>query len=384
MHLESGPALLVIAGGAALLPIVARRIKVLPMVAEILFGIILSFLGFRNNMSGNWLPFLAHFGFLMLMFHAGLEIDFQALRREKPFDILICLFIYCLTLTMAYGAALLLGHGLFLALVFSTTSLDLALSALRELKLSKTPFGQSVLLCATLADFLTLLGLTVFVLYSDLGFSAQLFKPLPIFFVFALALWGLRLLAWWYPHQATKLLGGSDPLELGVRAVLALLFIFVGLSELVGMEPILGAFLGGCVLSIIFEDRGLVEEKLAGFAYGFLIPIFFINVGLQFPTEALLRPDFLFLSGKLLVIALLVKLLPSFLLRFRGLSYRSCFSAGILLSARLSLIIASASIGVEKGLIPKELEPSILGLALITAAACPIIFRRLAPDKNSL
>jgi len=127
-----------------------------------------------------------------------------------------------------------------------------------------------------------------------------------------------------------------------------------------------------------------VEEKLAGFAYGFLIPIFFINVGLQFPTESLLRPDFLLLTGKLLIAALLVKLLPSLLLRFRGLSYRSCLLAGILLSARLSLIIASAAIGVEKGLMPPELEASILGLALITASACPILFRRLAPDKNSL
>ncbi|MDH3349342.1 MAG: cation:proton antiporter, partial [Desulfobulbaceae bacterium] len=264
MQIGSGQALLVIASGATLLPLVARRIKVPPMVAEIIFGIALSALGFKNMMTGDWLPFLAHFGFLMLMFHAGLEIDFQALRRDKPTRLLICFAVFCLTVTMAYGIAKMLGHGLFLALVLSTTSLGLAVPVLRELNLGKTPFGQSVLLCATLADFLTLISLTAYILYSELGWSAQLFKPIPVFIFFGLALWAIRLMAWWNPHHARKLLGDSDPLELGVRAALALLFIFVGLSELVGMEPILGAFLGGCLLSMIFQHRGMVEEKLAG------------------------------------------------------------------------------------------------------------------------
>lgn len=56
---------------------------------------------------------------------------------------------------------------------------------------------------------------------------------------------------------------------------------------------------------------------------------------------------------------------------------RACLLAGVLLSARLSLIVAAASIGVEKGLLPAEMEPGILMLALVTASLAPVLFRKL-------
>lgn len=378
MEPGQGLPLMVIVGGAGILPLVARPLRIPPMVAEILFGIFLAQLGFRKAMTGDWLPFLANLGFLMLMFHAGLEINFKALRQDKPARLVVALGVFCFTLILAYGSARFLGHGFFLALVLSTTSLGLMLPALRELNLAKTPFGQSVLLCATIADFFTLLGLAGFILYSDYGLCWRLIRPLPVFLVFAVVLWGIRLLSWWHPHDARKLLRESDSVELGVRGVFALLFVFVGLSIWLGLEPILGAFLGGCVLSMVFENRGLLEEKMAGFAFGFLIPVFFIHIGLRFPTESLIESDFLLLTGKLLAAALAVKLIPALLLRSLGLSWRACFLAGVLLSARLSLIIAAVALGTEKGLILETMGASILTLALVTASLAPVLFRNLA------
>lgn len=379
MEISQGLQLMVIVGGAGLLPIVARPLKIPSMVAEIMFGIILARFGFAQAMTGDWLPFLANLGFLMLMFHAGLEIDFKNLQQKKTGHILIYLGIFGLTLLLAYGIARLLGHGFFLALVLSTTSLGLLLPALRDLNLSKTRFGQSVLLSATLADFCTLLGLAGMIMYHEYGPSWQLIKPLPVFLIFAFILWAIRLISWWHPHDARRLLKESDSVELGVRAAFALLFVFVGLSIWLGLEPILGAFLGGCVLSMIFENRGLLEEKMTGFAFGFLIPIFFIHVGLRFPLGFLLEPDFLFLTFKLLAGALAVKMLPSLVLKISGLAWRECLLAGLLLSARLSLIIAAATLGLEKGLISETMGSSILTLALLSASLVPILFKNLAP-----
>lgn len=377
MEPGQGLALLVIAFAGALLPVLSRRVAIPAMVAEILFGVLLAQVGFARAFQGEWLPFLAHFGFLMLMFLAGLEVDFVTLRREPLSHLGIYLGLFGLTLILAYGAARLLGQGLFLALVLSTTSLGLVLQGLRDMDLSKTPLGQSVLLCATVADFCTLLGLTALVLYHDHGFSWRLIQPLLAFLVFGVVLWAVRLWVWWYPRQACSLLGSSDPSEMGVRAALALLFVFVGLSELMGLEPILGAFIGGCVLSMAFAKRGLMEEKLAGFGYGFLIPIFFIHVGLQFSMEAFTRTETMLFTLNLLLVAVTVKILPSLLLALRGISMRACLLAGVLLSARLSLIVAAASIGVEKGLLPAEMEPGILMLALVTASLAPVLFRKL-------
>ena len=50
-------------------------------------------------------------------------------------------------------------------------------------------------------------------------------------------------------------------------------------------------------------------------------------------------------------------------------------AGGFLLSARFSLIIAMAEIGVHLDLISKELEQQIILLAVITATFSPILFR---------
>ena len=80
---------------------------------------------------------------------------------------------------------------------------------------------------------------------------------------------------------------GHDPDEIGIRFSLALLFVFVGLAILLDMDPILGAFMAGAIFAFVFRDSGDLEERLSGFAYGFLIPIFFISVGVRFPLDAL-------------------------------------------------------------------------------------------------
>ena len=55
--------------------------------------------------------------------------------------------------------------------------------------------------------------------------------------------------------------------------------------------------------------------------------------------------------------------------------FRDMLAGGFLLSARFSLIIAMAEIGVHLDLISKELEQQIILLAVITATFSPILFR---------
>ena len=53
--------------------------------------------------------------------------------------------------------------------------------------------------------------------------------------------------------------------------------------------------------------------------------------------------------------------------------------AGILLSARLSLIMAAAEIGLREGLISPALKDSIILLALLTCLLGPTLFKLLQP-----
>jgi Kef-type K+ transport system membrane component KefB len=156
----------------------------------------------------------------------------------------------------------------------------------------------------------------------------------------------------------------------------------VAVSIAFGIEKILGAFLAGTVFAMVFRNRTALARQLNGFSYGFLIPIFFINVGIHFDVDALGEPGAITGMLALVGVAVAVKVIPAMVLVTRRLSVRESLAAGALLSARLSLIIAVAELGVRLGVIDRTLEASIIVLAAVTATLAPIVFRWLAPPLS--
>ena len=378
--------LLLVSAAILFLPGISRILRIPAVVAEILFGVVLGKSVLQLEFSGEWLPFLAELGFLLLMFQAGMEIDFTMLKKQRRGQLLFHVVFFGLTLGLSTLAAWILGRGIFMALVLSTTSLGLVLPTLRETGLNRTELGQDILIAASLADFLTLFGITFFILYIEYGLSWRLVLPVPLFLGFGVVLRLGRLWAWWHPDKAERLLGkngGGDAQGNRVRLSIALLFLFVGLSELAHLEPVLGAFLGGSLLSFVFREKPLLDHKLSAVGFGFLIPFFFIHVGMQFDLATLMAPQTLLFSLELLVFALAVKLLPALFLMFRGRRLREALQMGLLLSSRLSLIIAAAAIGVRNHLISRDMEDVIVFLALLTCFLGPTLFKLSLGKKTA-
>lgn len=375
MVLSEAFSLLLIMGAVALLPWVGRALRLPSPVIEILFGVVLGKSVLQLEMGGDWLPFLAHLGFLVLMFQAGMEINFAMLKRQSKGQLLFQVVFFGATMALAVIAALLVGRGVFVALVLTTTSLGLVMPVLKETGLNKSPLGQNILMSATLADFVTLFGITFFVLWERHGLSWRFVQPLPLFVGFAVLLWCVKLWAWWNPEKADSILRTQDPQQQGVRLSLALLFFFVALSELVRLEPVLGAFLGGCIISFVFRERNELEAKISALGFGFLIPLFFIHVGMQFDVANVLTTDRLMFTLWLFLLAIGVKLLPSLLFPLWRMPLRQGVLAGLLLSSRLSLIVAAASIGLQEGFITAEVKDSIVLLALLTCFVGPTSFK---------
>jgi Kef-type K+ transport system membrane component KefB len=368
--------LLVVSLAALVLPGVSGLLRIPGPVMEILFGVTIGRNLLHLQLSGQWLPLLAHLGFLLLMFHSGMEIDFGMLRRQGRAQLLFQSLLFAATAALSCIAALMLGKGIFVAFVLVNSSPAMAISTLKETESSRSPLGQTLLIAASVADFLPLFGLTGFVLWKKFALSWRLIMPLALFVGFALILWAGRLWAWWNPQKVERLLGGEDPAELGVRLSLALLFLLVAMSELAGIEPILGAFMGGCALSFVFREKSQLENKLSALAFGFLIPIFFINVGVQLDLFHILTPDRILFAVELIILAFLVKLIPSLLLKMRKIPLGKALRSGALLSARLSLLVAAAKIGAQEGLISDELKDTFVLLVVLTCFLGPTLFRR--------
>jgi Trk K+ transport system NAD-binding subunit len=124
------------------------------------------------------------------------------------------------------------------------------------------------------------------------------------------------------------------------------------------------------------------REKLDAIGYGFFIPIFFIMVGVEFNLTALTEsPRALLMVPLLVVIAYLVKIIPGFLLRI-NFPWRETIAGGILISSRLSLIIAASSIALSIGVITEAVNAAIILLAVISCTISPMLFNRLYPVSD--
>jgi Kef-type K+ transport system membrane component KefB len=378
----------VIGFAAFLLPLFARVIRVPAVVLEILFGLligpqVLGLIGSETASEG-FVLVLAEIGLFLLMFLAGFEVDFTTFELEGRGPILFGLGFYALVVAISWvGLGLVdlasTDERIYLTLLVSAASVGIIVPTLRSTRRIATRQGQTTIMIGILAEFLSATGIIVFSVWHDSGWGIELLA-VPVFaIVLLVSLWLMRTLAWWYPDQAERLFAGQDPDELGIRFSLALLFIFVGVSIALGMDPILGAFMAGAIFAFVFRNSGQLEERLSGFAYGFLIPIFFISVGIRFPLDALADTSVLVVALSIIVIAIAAKLVTSPLLMLRRLSLRESAGAGVLLAGQLSVIIALAEVGVQLGIISEGVSAGAVLLVGVTALLSPVVFKVLCP-----
>ena len=374
--------LVIISLGAFLLPLIAQRISIPSIVLEIAYGIlvgpVLGIVKISEFISG-----LSILGFMLLMFLSVFEIELDTFREKGLKTLSIPLAIYIATVATSFYLIITLDYPIFLALVLCTTSVDIVITVLRSDDTIKTNYGQSLFMSALIADIFTLIGVTVFAsLQHSEGFSISNLNVILYFLIVILILRIIRRVAWWNPQIFSRMFDGNDPEEMGIRSSIALMLTLVGVAVLFDIEYILGAFLAGTLFAFTFPNRGSLENSLKGFSYGFLIPIFFINIGLNYDIEVFKNTEFYIQVLSLLGIALIVKIVPSLFLIFTKIKFRQLVAGGFLLAARFSLIIAMAEIGVELELISKALEQQIILLAVLTATISPIFYRIFSPKST--
>jgi Kef-type K+ transport system membrane component KefB/Trk K+ transport system NAD-binding subunit len=368
-----------------------RRVRLPIVVGEILAGILVgrSGLGWVAP-DDQVLELLAEFGFAFLMFLSGMELDFRGLGLSQdetndndttwgPVALGVVTFAFTLLLSAAVGFSLaafgLVRSPWLMALILSTTSLGVVMPVLKETGMSQGRYGQSLLMAALVADFATMLLLTVVIAALSHGFTLDIFLIGLLFVAFFLMYhWGMVLFRGKALRRAMEQMQHT-PAQIKVRAAYTVMLIFIVLAQALGTEVILGAFLAGTIISLVRppEDAELVHQ-LEVIGFSFFIPIFFIQVGVQFNLSALsASPNAFLLVPLLLVAAVVVKFVPGLLFKV-SFAWRETLAAGALLSARLSLIIATAAIGVRLGVISESVNAAIILVALITVTGAPLAF----------
>ncbi|WP_243385685.1 monovalent cation:proton antiporter family protein [Bacillus kexueae] len=395
-HHASVTSLVIVLIVAFITPILLHRLRlnVIPVVvAEIIMGLIIGKSGFNIVHPDSWLEILSTLGFIFLMFLSGVEIDFSAFAKNKKkdtlpngkpapntFGVAMIIFtgIFVLSLALSYLFVFIgfIDNAFLMTLIISTISLGVVVPTLKDAHIMKSNIGQIILLVAVIADLVTMVLLAVFAaLYGDGSTNTWLL----------LILFGAGILLYFlgkkFQNRSFIETMSKGTIQIGTRAVFTLIIVLVAISETVGAENILGAFLAGVLVSLLSPNSEMVQ-KLDSFGYGFLIPIFFVMVGVELDIWSLFKDPQILMLIPLLFIALFVsKLVPVFYLN-RWYDTKTTVASAFLLTSTLSLVIASAKIGERMNIIDANMSGALILVAIIASIVSPIGFKKIFPKQE--
>jgi Kef-type K+ transport system membrane component KefB len=355
--------------------------KVPPIVSEIVAGILIGPVVLDLVDDTAPLAVFSSIGLVFLFFLAGLEIAFDA-RDDRHLALVGLAFLVSLGLALivalVFDAVELVGAPLLVAIILAATSFGIVVAVLKDAGQTGTPFGQLVIAGASIADFATVILLSLF--FSSSGASFETTLVLLLLFLGVVAVVGLVLAGARGSQQlkATVARLHRTSAQISVRIAFLLLVLLVYMSEEFGLEVVLGAFLAGAMVSLLdrenaVRDTGLTE-KLEGIGFGVFIPIFFVASGVSLDLDALVSSFDTIVLVPLTVIALLVVRGVPALIYGRFVPRRQALSAGLLQATSLSFVVAATQIGVEIG----KLEPAAAAGLVTGGVISVLIFPALA------
>ena len=334
-------------------------------------------------------------GLAYLLFLAGLEIDFERLRG-RVLRLALVGFIASLAIAIAVGLLLKAGgfvsQPLFVAIVLSATSLGVLVPVLKDAGESGSTFGQLIIASGTIADFATVILLSLF-FSRESGSTASKVILLGGLFVVAVLV-ALLIAGVEHSRRLGEVLRRlqDTTAQIRIRAAFLLLIGLVALATELGLEVILGAFIAGAIISLVDRDRAMTHPdfrlKLEAAGFGIFIPIFFVTTGVRYDLDALTADMSTLLHVPIFLAALLlVRGLPALL--YRSVIPRDRLVVAVLMQATsLPFIVAATAVGLALDVVTPANAAALIAAGLLSVVIFPalslILLRRTSPTAAAM
>ena len=339
-------------------------------------------------------------GMLFFLFIAGLEINLSDLRTMGKRAISIGLI--GTLIPIAVGVALvyaiphaywgpeanthLLSFGLFIGMNLANSANPVLARILMDLGLMKEEIG-TLLMTATIVD--DLVNWTLFaIILSDIApktTSPSVTSSLPftialviLFFIVVLGIgrtFGARSLHWVRKHVSWPS---------GFIALTALVILITSsISEWLGINAFLGAFLIGAALGGNSDEKNEAFEVIAFFVLAFFAPIYFVSMGMT--TNFITNFDL----GLVLIITSVafVSKIGAVLLGARAAGMvinRDAWAIGFGLNARGATGIILAGVGLANHVINDRIFVAIVIMAIVTSLVAGPAMNALLHHRRAL
>jgi Kef-type K+ transport system membrane component KefB len=355
-------------------------VRIPSIVVEILIGIMVgpAVLGWVHV--DDPVQVFATVGLAYLLFLAGLEVDFERLRGHV---LRLALVGFLVSLAIAIVVGVLLNAGgfasqpLFIAIVLSATSLGVLVPVLKDAGESGSTFGQLIIAGGTIADFATVILLSLFFSRESGSTTSKVILLGGLFLVAVL----VALLIAGVEHS--RRLGDvlrrlqDTTAQIRIRAAFVLLVGLVALATELGLEVILGAFIAGAIISLVDRDRAMTHpdfrRKLEAAGFGIFIPVFFVTTGVRYDLDALTADTATLMHVPIFLAALVaVRGLPALL--YRSVIPRDRLPVAVLMQATsLPFIVAATAVGLALDVVSPANAAALIAAGLLSVVIFPAI-----------
>lgn len=375
------------------------------MLGEIAAGVILgpSLLGAVRYTDE--IKALADLGVLLLVFLAGMEMNLETVRKSfqgRSSFVGIVGFVFPMLLGIGLGYLFHMGttRAIFIGLCIAITALPVSVRILMDLGKIRTEIGQRIISAAVFNDVTSLLILGVILQIKGKGggvgvafasMSLALVKAVAFMVGFVVI---ARVLKRFSPQRFLFSRHPLDRLLVKLKGkesifAIALLFViaFASFSQALGLQFVVGAFFGSMLLTyeVLGQEKFHEVQKTASdITMGFLGPIFFAAIGLQFDAASL--RDWALVVA-ILMAAFVGKILGGYVGgRLARLSKEESWALGIGLNGRGIMELVIANIALANGFIGERLFTILVLMAVVTTFVTPFLLKRAyiqLPEERS-
>jgi Kef-type K+ transport system membrane component KefB len=390
-------ALAIILAAAKLMGHLAARLGQPAVLGELLAGVVLGSVDlagigwFQSIEQDATIEIFARLGVVILLFEVGLESTVREMLKVGWPALLVAILgvVAPFALGWGVGAWLLPDRSIyvhaFLGATLTATSVGITARVLQDLNQSQSPEARIILGAAVIDDVLGLVILAAVggVIAAVNAGGSPSYEAISIVLVKAVAfLVGSLVLG---VFLSPRVFGLAARLRgRGVLLATALVFCFTlaYLASVIGLAPIVGAYAAGLILEDThfrdFADRGEHQlEHLVHPISTFLVPVFFVVMGMRVDLSALARFDVLGLAALLTAAAILGKQLCSLGALGQRLD-RLSIGIGMIPRGEVGLIFANIGLGLTvagQRVIDERTFSAVVIMVIVTTMATPPALR---------
>jgi len=371
----------------------ATRIGQPAVLGELVAGVILGnlalagFSGLEHLESDPSIDLLAGIGVLLLLFEVGLESTVaQMLKVGLSAAAVAVLGVAApFALGWAVGAWLLPESGpyvhAFLGATLSATSVGITARVLKDVGRSRTPEARVILGAAVIDDVLGLIILAVVtgaIVAADRGDTLSYAQVGAILGRAAAFLVGALVLGVVLAPRIFRLASRLKTRGVLLAAGLVLCLVLSWLADRIGLAAIVGAFAAGLILEEAhveeFVKRGerSVEDLIHPIS-SFLVPVFFVLMGMRTDLRSFGQPGVLLLAVVLTVAAIIGKQVCSLGVMTREID-RLSVGIGMIPRGEVGLIFANIGLGLSlegARVIDEATFAAIVVMVMVTTMVTP-------------